>query len=127
MEIWEDIKEQSKKKINLKEIEGKKIEENLKTTTKIHILGKVKCYIHETVKQKAKARAKAGLTDLAGKEKQWALFRYRQFITYINSKTNKGKTSSQVSTALVQGDNKVKVAWGLMGHPVAEKLKPGFS
>lgn len=99
----------------------------MKTTTKIHILGKVKCSIQETVKQKAKARAEAGLTDLAGKEKQGALFRYRQFITYINSKTNKEKTSNQVPTALVQGDNKVKDARGLMGHPVAEKLKPGFS
>lgn len=46
-------KEQNKKKINLKGTESKKkkIEENLKTTTKINILREVKCHIHETVKQ----------------------------------------------------------------------------
>lgn len=59
----------------------------MKSTTKTNILREVKCYFQETTEHKAKARAKQGLTELAIKEKQWALFRFCQLITYTVRKT----------------------------------------
>lgn len=43
-EIRDNLREENKKKIKLKELEGKKAEENLKTTTKINILRQVKMF-----------------------------------------------------------------------------------
>lgn len=61
--------------MKMKVLEGTKQKKTQKKKpTKINILREIKCYIHETVAHKAKARAQQGPTDSAIKEKTMSFF-----------------------------------------------------